>query len=188
MRISKSVMAVGGVVVAAGLLTLTNPKTVHAVAAALVQVTNTASNPVVAQGIDKQATQIVELTCGLTLVSKAPQNVCSLENGDGSSGGTTFYTVPNGQSLVIDSVDITSGIQLGTPCMSSAFVELSVDSSATSQELVREWWLVPAGTGTAHYVYPSGIVLPGGTGLHGLNVIISPCTVGAQLHGYLTTQ
>ena len=55
MRISKSVMAVGGVVVAAGLLTLTNPKTVHAVAAALVQVTNTASNPVVAQGIDRKS-------------------------------------------------------------------------------------------------------------------------------------
>jgi hypothetical protein len=187
-RLSKSVLAVGGVILAAGLITVMNPRTVHAVAAVLVQVTNTASNPVVAQGIDKQATQIVELTCGYTLVPKAPDNVCSLENADGTPGGTTYYTVPNGQSLVIDSVDITTGIQAGTPCGSSAFVELSVENPATTQELAREWWLLPAGTGTAHYVYPSGIVLPGGTGVHGLNVIFSPCTVGAQFHGYLTTQ
>ena len=34
MRISKSVLAVGGVVLAGGLITVMNPKTVHAVAAA----------------------------------------------------------------------------------------------------------------------------------------------------------
>ena len=152
------------------------------------QVSNTASNPVVTQGIGKQATQIVELTCGFTLVPKAPENLCSLENGDGSSGGTTYYTVPSGQSLVIDSVDITNNIQLGKPCTSSAFVELSVENSATSQLLTREAWLLPAGTGTAHYVYPSGIVLPGGTEVHGVSSIFSSCSVGAQLHGYLTTQ
>jgi hypothetical protein len=187
-RLSKSVLAVGGVVLAGGLITVMNPRAVHAVSAALVQVTNTASNPVVAQGIGKQATQIVELTCGFTLVPNAPENLCSLENGDGTSGGTTFYIVPTGQSLVIDSVDITTGIQLGKPCASSAFVELSVDNPVTSQELTRESWLLPAGTATAHYVYPSGIVIPGGTGVHGLNSLFSNCSVGAQLHGYLTTQ
>jgi hypothetical protein len=46
-RLRVSALAVGGIVLAAGLLILAAPRTVHAVAAALVQVTNTASNPVV---------------------------------------------------------------------------------------------------------------------------------------------
>ena len=52
MRISKSVMAVGGVVLAAAAIGFTNPKAVRAaVVAAMVQVTNTAANPVITQSV-----------------------------------------------------------------------------------------------------------------------------------------
>jgi hypothetical protein len=187
-RLSKSVLAVGGVFLTAGLIAFANPKTVHAVAAALVQVSNTASNPAVVQGIGKQAAQIVEISCGDTPAAAGHGGDCTLENDFGLQGGPTFYIVPSGQTLVIDSVDITTGIGAQSPCMSPAFVQLLVvDPSAALNESSRDSWLVPGGVGTAHYVYPSGIVVAGGTYVFGLGTT-SACSVGVQLRGYLTAQ
>jgi hypothetical protein len=188
MQISRSVKAVGGVVLAAVVIGFTNPKAVHAVTAALVQVTNTASNPVVTQGTEKQAAQIVEISCGATPTAENHGGDCTLESDFGGSAGSTFFIVPSGQMLVIDSVDITTGIVAQTPCGSPAFVQLMVvNPSAGFSETVRDSWLMPGGVGTAHYVYPSGIVMTGGTEVFGLQST-TVCSVGVQLHGYLTAQ
>jgi len=71
-RLSKSVLAVGAVVLAGSLITLMNPKAVHALAAALVQVTNTASNPAVTQSVGAQAGNMVHLTCEVMFSAGQP--------------------------------------------------------------------------------------------------------------------
>jgi hypothetical protein len=185
-RLSKSALAVGGVVLAGGLITVMNPKTVHAVAAALVEVTNTASNPVVTQGIGQQAAQIVEIGCG----SIYPEiySGCGFIPPDGLVGSGFGYTVPNGQTLVINAVDVYTGTSAGTPCTSSAVASLII-GNASDPTHPREIWLVPAGIGTAHYVYPSGIAIPAGMTLQGVQGYgSSSCILGAALHGYLTAQ
>jgi hypothetical protein len=56
-------MTVGGVVLAALILPLFAPKAVHALAAALVQITNTRSNPVPNQDVDIAARHPYTATC-----------------------------------------------------------------------------------------------------------------------------
>jgi hypothetical protein len=150
MRISRSVMAVGGMVVAAGLITLATPKAVHAVAAALVQVTNTASNPVVTQGVGAQAGNMVHLTCSQVSL-EGTSSVCTRIGADGSV--TSDYTVPAGESLVITAIDVLLNnvsicpgdynIRLGTPTLDGIFLHLT-----TTNALV-----------TTHFTYPSGLVI-----------------------------
>lgn len=103
-RISKSVLAVGGVVLASGLITVMNPKTVHAVAAALVQVTNTASNPVVNSEATISPSQIVDLNCNGGLGS-------CFRVEPGGPLDQDAYVVPANQTLVITDIEIfTSGL------------------------------------------------------------------------------
>lgn len=58
---SKRIVSFGACAVALGILALTAPKAAHAFAATLVQVTNTALNPVVAQSPTTQASQLINL-------------------------------------------------------------------------------------------------------------------------------
>jgi len=54
MRVLKSfLMIFGGVALLAGIGLVTSPKSAHALAAALVQVSNTAASPAITQGVDK---------------------------------------------------------------------------------------------------------------------------------------
>jgi hypothetical protein len=59
------VMGSGGVLLALLCVILISPKTVHAVAAALVQVTNTRSNPVPTQDVDIAARHPYTATCNI---------------------------------------------------------------------------------------------------------------------------
>jgi hypothetical protein len=111
LRLSKSVLAVGGVVLAGALITVMNPKTVHAVAAALVQVTNTASNPVVTQGVGAQAGNMVQLICPLAL----SQTNFSCFDSTGGVSTNSPYTVPARKSLVITAIDVLPGSQAFLP-------------------------------------------------------------------------
>jgi hypothetical protein len=172
-RLSKSVLAVGGVVLAAGLIAFTNPKTVHAVAAALVQVTNTSSNPVVTQSTSQQATQLVQLTCNITT------------NGDARGAGSALCgTVPNNQSLVVTAVDIDLVNLLGFCVSGVTYAEnLGVQGSSTN---LYTWDLSsgpPFGT-TAHFIYPSGIVFPPNSTVQASESGGCPATF--ELTGYLT--
>jgi hypothetical protein len=140
-RLSKSVLAVGGVIIAAGLITFTNPKTVHALAAALVQVTNTASNPVVTQGVVQQASQIIRLYC-------VGDELCI----DISSMGTySIYTVPANQYLVINSIDVVPD----STCSSRHVASLNTPIQFVDQFLL-------AANVSTHMTYPSGLVIQPG--------------------------
>ncbi len=178
MRISRSVMAVGGVVLAAGLIAFTNPKTVHAVAAALVQVTNTASNPVVGQSITEQAAQLVDVDCG---VSYYP-NCAPVYPSNGTNGYPSFsYMPPANQSFVITAVDITAN----QSCSSPTSVYLYINYGPNVVPGLHRWYLQPK-SGTVHFAYPSGIVVSPQTYLTS-GYDASTCPVAYfNLYGYLT--
>ena len=149
-RLSKSVLAVGGVVLAGGLITFMKPKTVHAVvAAALVQVTNTSSNPVVSQGIDKQAGNMVHLNCSVTL--SGDLFTCIRFAPDGS---TTFhYTVPAGEFLVITAMDV---LPITPPaCPGNYFITLGTPTEIGVYTTVE----TTNAQVTTHLTYPSGLVI-----------------------------
>jgi hypothetical protein len=176
---------------AVGILMLGVPRAAHAVAAALVQVTNTASNPVIAQGIGNQAAQIVQIECGYTpgtsiLQACFPMPATGIEPVPTPVG----YTVPVGQTLVVTAVDILSGSEAGSPCMSSSlpFVFTNVSVSGSSVPVNRNYWIVPSGAGTVHYVYPSGILFSPGTVIESVANGTSACTLTLDMYGYLTAQ
>ena len=160
MRISKSVMSVGGVVLAAAAIGFTNPKAVHAVTAALVQVTNTPSNPVVTQGVGPQAGNMVHLDCSVYLDGGSGSQ-CQLLSPDGVLGSGP-YSVPVGESLVITSVDVTPTPARQCPYNRQIVVK---NLNATIFELVTM-----SSIGTTHFTYPSGLVIAGG---------ITPTLLGA---------
>ena len=58
----KRILSYGAVALAAAVLILATPPAARAIAATLVQVTNTSVNPAVAQSPDTQAAQLVRLT------------------------------------------------------------------------------------------------------------------------------
>jgi hypothetical protein len=192
-RISKSAVSWGGVAVAAILFTLSVPRAAHAVAAALVQVTNTASSPVISQGIGNQAAQIVQIECGhqpFDSHDEGCQAVPATGLGNGLIPGST-YVVPQNETLVVTSVDILSGIAAGTPCMSPVLAEVitTTPTPLNTEQFVRKFWIVPSGAGTVHYVYPSGVLFsPGTTIVDVASNGTGGCTLLLDMHGYLTAQ
>ncbi len=180
---SKPALAVAGTIVAAVLITVMSPKTVHAVAAALVQVTNTASNPVIAQGIDKQAGNMVHLNCSVIL--SGALFTCTRLAADGS---TTFhYTVPEGESLVITAIDVQPTnqavcpgnyfITLGTPNELGVYVTVETTNAQV----------------TTHFTYPSGLVIGEGIsptwegfGFTSTPGVSCPGFESVNMFGYLT--
>lgn len=178
-RISRSVLAVGATLLAAGLITFTNPKAVHAVAAALVQVTNTAANPVVTQSVGPQAGNMVHLTCEL---ANAPGHTtfCFSVSPAGVEDPAS-YTVPAGQSLVITAADLTPAV---ANCPSFTFLLLSTDGLQT---IFRATTL--NSIATTHFTYPSGVVVASGT--TPLAAVTTPSCNAMSLadsdfYGYLT--
>ncbi len=114
---SKTVLSVGVGAVALGILTLTFPKAAHALAATLVQVTNTPANPVPNKDVDQQGRNFYQArqTCD-------PGPYCSLY----------FPSVPTGQRLIIQHVSA----RLAEPNTTSAQdVELHSLHDVTSQYL-----------------------------------------------------
>jgi hypothetical protein len=183
MRFTKLSLFIAGAV---GILMLGVPRAAHAVAAALVQVTNTASSPVISQSIGNQAAQIVEIACG----DQPTRNIttgCYTIAPDGFAAGAA-YVVPDNETLVVTSLDISSGIAAGSPCMSPAFANLMTTAGFINQIAPRMVWIVPAGAGTVHYVYPSGILFSPGTNITSITNTTTSCTLMIDMHGYLTAQ
>lgn len=178
----KFALSFAGVAFAAVVLTLAAPRAAHAIVAALVQVTNTASNPVIGQSTAEQAAQLVELECVfMSCLSVEPDGKLPLErNGE-------YYIVPAGQSLIITSVDITTSNSSGGSCTSSTQVNLVTVTGPLpgAKQYVRKAWTVPAGPATSHFSYSSGIVVSGALGL--IMLPVGNCAaVTMDLHGYLT--
>jgi hypothetical protein len=189
-RISRSTLSWGGIAVAAALFTLAVPRAAHAVAAALVQVTNTASSPVIAQSIGQQAAQIVEIECGYQPGTQTKRG-CNLIPATGifPSPAPDEYIVPDGQTLVVTSVDILSGSAAGSPCMSPALAYVvALPMLGAEFGMARKYWIVPSGAGTVHYVYPSGILFSSGLVINGVQNGTTACTLTLDMHGYLTAQ
>jgi hypothetical protein len=155
----KSVLAAGGIVLTAGALMLTNPRAVHAVAAALVQVTNTASNPVVTQGVGQQAATLIHLTCSQGLTGSDGAGACAIFKVSNGSNESVPFLVPANQSFVITSVDIfPAQIFQSTTCNVIHEDRLAVTANYSTKEI--QTWV--ADNTSLHYSYPSGIVV--GTG------------------------
>lgn len=145
-RLSKSVVAVGGIVLAGGLIAITNPKTVHAVAAALVQVTNTASNPVVTQSVGQQAGNMLVVYC----------DTSGCLNG-GSAGDSVFTAVPADRTFVVTAIDIEP-LGIGSVLNTCAYrrVDLRLNGSTMARWLNLD-------THPAHFTYPTGFAIAPGT-------------------------
>jgi len=168
----KSAISIGGVAAAALLLSLTSPRTVHALGAIgdqLVRITNTAAAPAIVEDVPHFASHLVTLV-GYVVSTSYGEPFTQL-----STAGTvpeSAFVVPAGQSFVITGVDITPNSNTPT------WINLGNYNGG--------WyggWTVP-GTGTTEYQYPSGIVVASGetmavfAGQPGTSVIV---------HGYLTT-
>ena len=91
----KTATTLGGIFFAVLLIAALAPKATHAVAAALVQITNTAANPVPNRDVDNGPRQAVTLQA---LASTSVENIVFEEQ----NGNGTAYTVPAGKRLVIE--------------------------------------------------------------------------------------
>lgn len=167
-KLSKSVLSFGAGALTLGVLILAAPRAAHAIAATLVQVTNTAANPAVTQDVSRQVAQLVSL--GVTTTGGQPSQFLSfLSNGTYVNG----YTVPANQYLVITSVDVS-----GQGC-----APLGVNVGIGN--LVLAGWTVSSAN-SVHFDYASGIVFPPGS--TPLEIIYAPstCAGSLALHGYLS--
>src|ERR1700734_2422896 len=153
-RLPKSVLAVGGAALATVLLILAAPRTVHAVAAALVQVTNSASDPVVTQSIGQQAAQSVDLEC---VPSVIPGNGTCYVVTDGSRGSTP-YVVPANQSLVITAVDVYTFVAVNEAVNGEPACNAGREDGVSSSGGAPLVWEIVNNTSPTHFTYPSGVV------------------------------
>jgi hypothetical protein len=141
------VMGSGGVILALLSVVLIAPRTVHAVAAALVQVTNTRSNPVPTQDVDIAARHPYTASCNI-FGSSGAFVVCQPTPAPPTSGFET----------VIQSVNIQ--LNQDTGAVQPAITDLSYSTGGAGY--VHYLPFIPTGTGnwvgselTAIYVDPN---------------------------------
>jgi hypothetical protein len=177
-HLQRTALSIGALALSAGALTLLTPRAAHAVAAALVQVTNTVSNPAIVQGTDKQAAQQVDVACAVA--SPGVPNNCTSETPE--AGFTANYVVPANETLVVTAVDMQPYTNLApSTCSAGTGISLLVTGN-----VVRKSWYV-FGTGTVHYAYPSGFLVGPGEALSLLVNPASACPAALELFGYLTS-
>ncbi len=175
-RLPKTVLHLGAATIVLGALILIAPRAAHAIAATLVQVTNTTANPAVTQGTEKQAAQLLEIGCHAAILQTTPC-VQSLPN-----GGIQQY-VPGNQNYVITETDLHSATSNGEPCVSPSPIAVVLESNGAAG---RYAWIIAPSAVTASYSYPSGIVIPPGT-TFAVAVTTGACQyVDIAIHGYLT--
>ena len=171
-RLVKTLSSYGAAAVtvaAVGVIMLATPRAAHAIAATLVQVTNTASNPAIAQSPNTQASQLVHLFAGYVQSGTSP----SLASNPLSTNFFNIpFTVPANQSLVVTSVDIT-------PTCSSTF-------AVSLFGLSEKTWNV-TGPNTAHFEYPSGFVIGPGITPSAFVQFGTSCIASFDVNGYLTS-
>jgi hypothetical protein len=186
MKFAKSLLiGTSSVVLAGFLLTLLAPKALRAVAATLVQVANTASNPAITQDTSRQASQIVTLSC-------VTGGVCLQVNANSQYTVGAQYYVPSGQNLVITSIEYTTG---SAPYQGGVqgYIELTavnpVPCSYPCFAGIFEQFFVTSGGSTAgisgNINTSPGIVI-GATLGPAILLNASFTSVSVYLHGYLT--
>jgi hypothetical protein len=170
-RLPKSALATGALAVSVVSLALTVPRSAHAVAAALVQLTNTVASPGNTQDVSRQAVQIVNLYCPApaTIITQTCAQPPKL----------TAFSTPANQSLVITSVDITgeSSDQWG----------IALAAGPNINDFVTLWNWFGSGTNTQHFNYTTGLVIPPNSTIY-VEALNTPGQAYVQLQGYLTYQ
>jgi hypothetical protein len=154
MRFAKNIlMAAGALVLALMLLSVMAPKAVHAVAATMVQVVNTTSQPIPSQDISRLPSKNVQLNCN------AIANACAIVEQNGTLDSTTPYKVPSGMDFIVTDVEIST-----TKLGSSPTTNFSLVWTPPSGTLMGFGWTVLNNGATAEYGFSNGIViLPGST-------------------------
>jgi hypothetical protein len=143
----------GAVALAAMLLSLAAPKAVHAIVAALVEVTNTPANPVPTADVHQSAAQNIELYCSAPYVA-----ACGILPQTG--GFPVAWVVPSGQNFVITDVEVSMNqyAEGGQSFYSIAWTPPGGTGVRT------ENWFVPNNGTTTEFQFSNGIVvLPGST-------------------------
>ncbi len=120
-RLPQSVLHFGAGALVLGTLIVAAPKAAHAIAATLVQVTNTAANPVLTQEVDSKNAFQASITLGLT---------------------SQPISIPSGQRLVVDFVTV-SGV---ANSLSGAIQPTIVLSSTLNGGAPVHYYLDPAPT------------------------------------------
>jgi hypothetical protein len=172
-----------GLVLALGALILAAPRTVQAVAAALVQITNTASNPVVTQNIGQQAAQLIHIACYYN-----GGGFCVVSNPEMSSNQP--FTVPANHSLVVTAVDITPGQDFIEPACTLFHLDGLYNQNQSGPGYIQQWSL--SNSTSLHLAYPSGIAFPAGAEIVATTSVFGTmgnCGVVRDqfdLYGYLT--
>ncbi|HEY1254133.1 MAG TPA: hypothetical protein VGF01_05085 [Terracidiphilus sp.] len=164
----------GCAVVIVAALVLAIPREVHAIAAALVQVTNTSANPAVTEDISREASQIVHLTT----LGKANVNPAVMTQLHEYIAGGTFgpgYVVPAGQDLVITSIEAS--------VMTAGNNYLNLYDNTTIGQ--REYWYLP-NVGLTQLQFPSGFVYPSGSSVYVYIGGQGNTQMVVDVHGYLT--
>jgi len=168
-------------VVGAGVLSslgLMTPKAAHAIAPLLVQVENSATNPAITQGVEKQAAQLVHLRADASLGESFPFYVVGT---DAQFDG--YYTVPSNRTLVVTSIDITPDLYYcpGT----TGLVSIAIRNQANVANFYKTLHALYGGT-TVHFDYGTGFPVASG-------VVLIPdadpkdqCLATVDLQGYYT--
>jgi hypothetical protein len=125
-RVPKSILSFGAVGLVTTVVMLAVPRAAHAVAAALVQVNNTAANPALTQDVTLQSAQIVHLgTQGAVL-----PNFSSVIGVYSTSGSfTNGYSTPANATLVITGIDITPLSSPSQTCPAATQMSLATGSA-----------------------------------------------------------
>jgi hypothetical protein len=168
----KTVISSAVVAFATLLLSLTSPRTAHALAAlgaTLVHITNTEEAPAIVEEVPHTASHTITLI-GYVVSPSYGEPFTQLS----STGNvtTTAFVVPVGQSFIITSVDITPSAN------TSSWINIGNYNGG--------WyggWTVP-GMGTTEYQYPSGVVVASG---ETLDVSSGQSGTSVIVHGYLTS-
>jgi len=154
---------------------------VHAVTAALVTVTNTASSPVVAQSVNQLTSRNVMLQ------ASADVGTFSIFH-QASTGGTispSTFVVPSGQSLVVTDIDVLPALASSSGPSVSSFPDSVAIANGISHN-VRQQLLVPPGE-TKHYNYSSGRVFTAGESAEMHNDVSNSSFATIYIFGYLTS-
>ena len=148
------------------------PRGAHALAAALVQVANTMSNPAITQPLNTAASQLVLLQPPFN-GEIGPGSAVSLQQFQAAGGAT--YSVPAGESLVVTSVTISNN---GPGFASFALTQVNSRGGYTPALELN------TAAGTQQFTFPSGIVFPAGTSV-GVSDSSGPL-IWVGVAGYLT--
>lgn len=158
-------------------LALTWPRAVHAVAAVLVNVTNTASSPAIAEGVDRLALQNILLIGNPPAPLSIGQLVILRQQApDGTISGSPFV-VPAGQNLVVTNIEIVPG---GSGPNS---FNIRNFSNGNVRETLPN---IPAGQLT-QFQFATGIVFLAGESIAFVNAAPELFQGLIFLHGYLTS-